>query len=366
MSNLPPVPDGATVYTHPQQGKTVYVLPDGTMQVYRADGRKATTSATPAKLAAGYGAWEQVSDTSSSTVTTLTTATAPPPPETIAALYIAPQLAQEAVLDLIPTLVQNDKIVFEQKLDGHRVMLMSPGGDAEPIALTRNGQPYTKGLPRAIRNWRFPEGNGYGEFILDGELVGDTYWVFDMPRSAANTETTPLSVRRYALEQVFPFIVTDNPQIRLVPQAKTANEKKALAADAQARNLEGLVAKWKTSPYRAGGRTEEWLKLKFVSTADCIVSSVRDDGKDSVGLALYDPKAPKELALVSVGRASLIGKEKRSTIEVGDVVEVDYLYFTGTRIYQPRIVRKRTDKAMHECTLDQMKLVNKEILEALP
>lgn len=357
--SLPPVPDGATVYNHPQQGKTVYVLPDGTMQCYRADGRKATTSATPAKLAAGYGAWEQIEGGATPV------AAATLPPETIATLYIAPQLAQEAVLTMMPTLAVDNEVVFEQKLDGHRVMLVSPGGDAEPIALTRNGQPYTKGLPKKIRDWRFPEGNGNGEMILDGELVGDTYWVFDMPRSAASNETTPFRVRRLALEQVFEFIARDCTAMRLVPQAKTTKQKQALAERALKDNFEGLVAKRKESPYRAGGRTGEWLKLKFVTTADCIVTGVRTDGKDSVDLGMVSGDVPN-MQIVNVGRASLIGKEKNGTIAKGDVIEVRYLYAgAGGRLYQPTIVGKRTDKLMHECTIDQMKHVNKTVLETL-
>ena len=352
--SLPPVPDGATVFTHPQQGKTVYVLTDGTMQCYRADGRKATTSATPAKLLAGHGAWEQV-EGGAPLVATVT-----PPPESIATLYIAPQLAQEAALTMLPKLVVDDEVIFEQKLDGHRVMLVSPGGDAEPIALTRNGQPYTKGLPKKIRDWRFPEGNGYGEMILDGELVGDTYWVFDMPRSTASDETTPLHVRRFALEQVFEFIARC-PAMRLVPQAKTTEEKAALAERALKDNFEGLVAKRKESPYRAGGRTSEWMKLKFITTADCIVTGVRTDGKESVDLGMVDNGT-----IVPVGRASLIGKEKNGVISKGDVIEVRYLYCgSGGRLYQPTILHKRTDKPMHQCTIDQMKHVNKAVLEAL-
>lgn len=354
--SLPPVPDGATVFTHPQQGKTVYVLPDGTMQCYRADGRKATTSATPAKLFAGHGAWEQVEGGAAPV------AAATPPPETIATLYIAPQLAQEAALTTMPTLAVDDDVVFEQKLDGHRVMLVSPGGDAEPIALTRNGQPYTKGLPRRVREWRFPEGNGYGEMILDGELVGDTYWVFDMPRSSANDETTPLRVRRYALEQVFEFLTQGCSAMRLVPQAKTTDEKRALAERALKDNFEGLVVKRKESPYRAGGRTGEWMKLKFVTTVDCIVAGVRTDGKDSVDLCLIGPGTQ----FVDVGRASLIGKEKGGVISKGDVIEVRYLYTgAGGRLYQPTILRKRTDKPFHECTIDQLKHVNKAVMETL-
>jgi bifunctional non-homologous end joining protein LigD len=346
-TNLPPVPAGATVYTHPQQGKTIYVLADGTMQVYKADGKRATSSATPAKLAAGYGAWERMDGGSTAYVAPVAPATPTP-----VSLYIAPQLAQEAVLSSLTHYIVDDDKVEEQKLDGHRVLLVSPGGDAEPIALTRNGQPYTRGLPRKIREWRFPEGNGYGEMILDGELVGDTYWVFDMPKSAGNDESSPLSVRRFMLEQVLEFLTRGCDAIRLVPQAKTTEEKRALAAKAIANNFEGLIVKDKRAPYRMGARTEEWLKFKFVTTADCFVMAVRDDGKESIKLGMAQPFGNSgQYEIVEVGRASLIGKEKRGEIAVGDVVEVRYLYCgAGGRLYQPTILRKRTDKPMHECT----------------
>ena len=356
-SNLPPVPEGAAVYVHPQQGKTVYVLPDGSMQVYRANGSRTTSSATPAKLAAGYGAWELVDgDTLAPT-----SSPAPAAVQAAAAAYIAPQLALEAELTMIPTLVQNDDVVFEQKLDGNRVLLVSPGGNSEPIALTRNGQPYTKGLPRAVREWRFPEGNAHGAMVLDGELVGDTYWVFDMPKSAATSDDTPLSVRRYALEQVWPFIGARCTAMRLVPQAKTAEEKQALYDTAVQNNFEGLIAKRKNALYRWGGRTEEWLKLKFTTTADVFVTAVRDDGKESVALGVYDGTD-----VIDVGRASLIGKEKRGVISKGDVLEVRYLYVGANgRLYQPTIMRRRTDKPIHECNTQQLKHVCKDVLASL-
>lgn len=362
VSNLPPAPDGATIYTHPQQGKTIYVLADGSMQVYRANGTRTTSSATPAKLAAGYGAWEQVSEAGAPKSPLGEWTTSAPAPTLPASAYLAPQLALEAELSVTSSLITNDGYVFEQKMDGHRVLLVSPGDDTQPIALTRGGQPYTKGLPRAIREFRFPAGTGVNEIVLDGELVGDTFWVFDLPRSSATntTDTTPLHQRRVALEVFFDLAV-DNPAIRLVPQAKTEEEKRDLAAKAFDQNLEGLVAKRKNAPYRWGGRTEEWLKLKFVTTADCIVAAVRDDGKDSVALSLVDGDT-----LVDIGRASLIGKEKRATINVGDVLEVKYLYVGANgRLYQPRIVKKRTDKPMHECTIKQLKHVNKTVLETL-
>ena len=359
--NLPPVPDGAAVYTHPQQGKTIYVLPNGQMEVYKADGKRTTSSATPAKLAAGYGAWEQVSDTAAPVV-------APVKKNATELPYLAPQLAKEATVQSLTALADDSDVVFEQKLDGHRVLLVSPGGDLPPIALTRNGQPYTRNLPRALQAFRFPEGNGLGDMVLDGELVGTTYWVFDMPKSAATKDTDPLHIRRFALEQTFEFFAQGCDAMKLVPQAQSRDEKRALAVKAAANNFEGLIVKRTESPYRWGGRTEEWLKVKFTTTADCIVMAVRDDGKDSVALGLVERLgAPGvESKVVSVGRASLIGKEKYGEIKVGDVLEVRYLYTgAGGRLYQPTILKKRTDKPMHECTVDQLRHVNKEVLETL-
>jgi len=47
------------IYRHPQ-GKTITVYSDGTYECRDANGKKKPTSATPAKLAAGHGAWERV------------------------------------------------------------------------------------------------------------------------------------------------------------------------------------------------------------------------------------------------------------------------------------------------------------------
>lgn len=270
---------------------------------------------------------------------------------------IYPQLALSTEATSLESFINDDSWVMEQKLDGHRVLLVAPGADMAPTALTRNGSLYSRRLPRAIQNFRFPE----GEWVLDGELVGSRLWLFDMPKSPITAEGTPLYQRRVALGTLLKNTI--NP-FDLVPQARTAGEKIKLAEVALKNNLEGLVLKKAESPYRSGGRTPEWLKLKFVSTADCIVLDVRDDGKESVRLGMC---ADGDLrATCDVGRASLIGKEKAGAINVGDVIEVRYLYAgAGGRLYQPTILRKRDDKRPEECTIDQMKHVNKEVLEAL-
>jgi bifunctional non-homologous end joining protein LigD len=273
---------------------------------------------------------------------------------------IIPQLAKSAEVTSLESFIHDERWVMEQKLDGNRILLMSPGMDMPPTAITRNGNLYSKKIPTAVQNFRFPE----GEWVLDGELVGDTYWVFDMPvfpAPAGIPTPLPLWARRAALETFMDSVASP---FRLVPQAKDREDKIALADQALANNFEGLLLKKADSPYRSGGRTEEWLKVKFVSTADVIVMGVRTDGKDSVDLGLVN--AEDRGAVIPVGRASLIGKEKAGLIQMGDVLEVRYLYTgAGGRLYQPTILRKRTDKFPHECDTAQLKHVNKEVLEAL-
>ena len=272
-----------------------------------------------------------------------------------------PQLAQTTEATSLAEFIRDDSWVMEQKLDGHRILL-TLHQDAPPTAVTRGGTLYTRKLPKAIQDYRFPV---EGEWTLDGELVGDTLWVFDIPVANASLIDQPLWVRRATVEALLAQI--EHP-FKLVPQARTADEKISLAEAAIANHFEGLVLKKVDSPYRSGGRTPEWLKLKFVATADCIVVGVRTDGKDSVDLALVDPaiQATGKAPWVPVGRASLIGKEKAGAIGLGDVVEVRYLYTgAGGRLYQPTILRKRDDKLPHECTTDQLKFVNKEVLETL-
>ena len=281
---------------------------------------------------------------------------------------LLPQLAKQAELTSLEAFINDEGWVVEQKLDGDRFLLMSPGADMPGTPITRNGTIYSKKVTQNILDFRFPE----GAWALDGEYVGGVFWVFDMPLSpiyGTLLADPPLRVRRAALEV---FMANVASPFRLVPQAKTRAEKIALAEVALKSNYEGLLLKKADSAYRSGGRTPEWLKVKFVSTADVIVTGVRTDGKDSVDFGLYDP-APSGGGVTArgqimkpCGRASLIGKEKNGTIAVGDVIEVRYLYTgTGGRLFQPTILRKRDDKAPHECTTDQLKWVNKAVLETL-
>jgi bifunctional non-homologous end joining protein LigD len=272
---------------------------------------------------------------------------------------IYPQLAKSCEVTTLEHFINDDKWVMEQKLDGHRLFLMSPGANMPPATMTRNGMPYSKRIPQEVLDFRFPEHDAAGEWVLDGELVGGTFWVFDLPRWPGDTNSNlALFQRRAALETL---LGTMKAPFRIVPQAKTKDQKITLAHTALKHGYEGLLLKRADSTYRSAGRTDEWLKLKFVDTADVVVTGVRVDGKESVDYAVWENGDLKP-----IGRASLIGKEKNGTIAVGDVIEVRYLYVGADgRLYQPTILRKRNDKLPIECTGDQLRHVNKDVLETL-
>lgn len=273
---------------------------------------------------------------------------------------LLPQLAKQAELTSLEAFILDENWVAEQKLDGDRFLLMSPGADMPGTPITRNGTLYSKKVTQNIKDFRFPE----GEWALDGEYVGGVFWVFDMPLWPGVADQ-PLWARRAALET---FMATVANPFRLVPQAKTREEKIRLAETALMCNYEGLLLKKRDSAYVSGGRTPDWLKVKFVSTADVVVTGIRTDGKDSVDFGVFQDGLPSSdmSPPIPCGRASLIGKEKNGAIAVGDVLEVRYLYTgAGGRLFQPTILRKRDDKAPHECTTDQLKWVNKAVLETL-
>lgn len=383
MSALPPVPDGAIVYQHPQQGKTVYVLPDGTMQCWKADGKRATTSATPAKLAAGHGAWEVVGDPA-----------APPPliepqaeetvPPAAAAVRI-PMTYGVAEVDALRPLAMQDDVVIEQKLDGTRALAVidATGGKAAHVRfLGRNGQ--TLKHAAAAQHFRaliptlatlFPVGES-GEIVLDGEILSDdgTFWIFDLPymRIGGGIEFVQpgdrFSERRRYLETVAAELAkVPANNVRIVHQARTAREKHDLIARVEETGAEGVMVKHIASPYEPGKRAVHSLKVKYVRTADVVVLARDTDGAKNatLGVAVHGRLEVGDVKIDSymlrpIGNCSMIGKPDA---QVGDVVEVKYLYLgSGGRLYQPRLERLRPDREPASCTMEQFVAYSKAVL----
>lgn len=263
---------------------------------------------------------------------------------------------------------------FQQKLDGHRV-LISVGPDSIE-SYNRHGKRRTYELPGAVVR-QFLDFDFDTTWIFDGELVGSTFWVFDVLCDQHLDLSEAYRTRLQVLEQFFAIWERRNDNVRLVHTARTPAEKRRLMKAVELYAGEGFVLKHQDAPYLAGRISPYLLKAKRWFTADCVIADTDFGGKVNAVLKLWDPEAPsvpktihtangnKLLAdfgkgeWVTVGKVSAWGK---GLLKRGDVVEVRYAYATDSRrLYIPSIVRRRDDKPPIECTIDQIRHTTKKI-----
>lgn len=262
-------------------------------------------------------------------------------------------LAESANIADLGRYVNDDMWWAQIKADGHRFLIEIE--DGKVTVLNRAGMPKVTGVSPVILRCFEPFDEGH--WIFDGELVGSRLLIFDLP--VAGSLVGPKSDfqgRFHALQLLFSEWQPDPTRVELLPCAKTPDEKLALAKSAQAEQREGIMLRHRALMYAPGRRSSMLLKVKFVKEADCIIHEIGSDGHDNVSLTLLDPERKYSgTGIVNVGNASAIGKKPKP--QVGDVWEVRFLYVVDRakpRLYQPRLMRKRTDKALHECLVDQI------------
>ena len=306
--------------------------------------------------------------------------------------------------------ITDPQFVMEQKMDGARALVSwtedagftwqaSGGGPLKFSAAVQHIEALEEELS-ALFNL-----NDIERIILDGELMVEEgeFRIFDLPYLALDPERVTVlpgdafAHRRNSLLELFE---TGGGKAAPVAQAASEEAKREMWRAINAAGVEGAMVKHLDAPYESGVRTKSQLKLKLVKSADVIVTKVerRFDHKGMVThgsadlavmiLPSQDPKPwrhdvtgarlssdaineliakgdsrslkkaaqfsiqPREL--LPVGAASLIGKEL--TIAEKSIVEVNYLYWTGDALVQPRIVRERTldEKKHEECNLEQL------------
>jgi DNA ligase D-like protein (predicted ligase)/DNA ligase D-like protein (predicted 3'-phosphoesterase) len=149
------------------------------------------------------------------------------------------------------------------------------------------------------------------------------------------------------------------------------------------KGIEGIVAKKKSSPYEAGVRSGNWLKIKKVASCDCVIfgytkgEGARAETFGALVLGLYEKGKPVYVGKVGTGfsdstMAVLLEtfkplETREKTLEVTDVLEpITWLrpelvctvgYQSLTRDGKLRMARfrgLRADKTPFECTLDQI------------
>jgi hypothetical protein len=292
-------------------------------------------------------------------------------------IKVIPQLADKVKLEQLPNYATNDRYFFEQKIDGHRKMVIVDNGSVQVIG--RDGQNTDLAVREAFTG--FP-----GVWVFDGEVLPDgVFWLFDLPVAGDKIGLqTPYRLRRAVLDGLKDALESD--YVKILPCARTTEEKVLLAKRVIQSGAEGVMIKDAEASYASGKRTAANLKAKLVKDLDAFITDF-GIGKSSDGSG--NPKANCELAVftkpnplkgpftaqqvaelkrsgdLKVISECIIHPKERNIVDLGSVVTVAYLYAVDPkkpRLVQPTRLRPRTDKAAGECLLDQVMFTDKSVL----
>lgn len=253
--------------------------------------------------------------------------------------------------------LESDMWVAQQKFDGTRVLFDLRAGET----LTRKGAPlkFAAAKQHVDAIWADLKRRGiFDESVpklarpqvyLDGELIVESgrYILFDM---WDESEPNMTYIERMMWLKSLPI---DGTMVELVTTTWTENEKRDLLKRLEAAGVEGMMLKRTDGRYEPGRRVDTSIKVKFVKSAEVVVIGTSTSPL-SAKLGILDNGSVKE-----VGNCSLIGK---SAVEPGDVIEVNYLFWTGTKLYQPRMMRTRPDKTLIDCPIDQLPEYSRKVV----
>ena len=192
--------------------------------------------------------------------------------------------------------------------------------------------------------------------IIDGELIGQTLFVFDLIEiNGDNLQKEPYGERH---TQLYELLVNamgmsrTNGTIQIVDFAfMDLSYEKVMAFESfKAKGVEGVVFKKICSPYTQGRPNSggDQLKFKFTESVSAICSGANGE-KRSVSLALVDETGcDKFVGNVTIPANHAVPKD-------GEVVEVRYLYyFKGGSLFQPVYLGVRDDVLPSECVISQI------------
>lgn len=249
---------------------------------------------------------------------------------------------EEAQVD---QLLQDNAWWAQEKYDGKRMLLqkVEPTVDSTANGVTAiNRRGLSVGAPDVILS----DANRIDQsYLIDGEVVGETYFAFDLLElGSQDLRDAPYSQRLAYLAQ----LELQNSLV-ISPTARTTAEKQQLLAALQSAGAEGIVFKQHNAHHTAGrpnsGGTQ--VKFKFYATASVIVTKINE--ARSVAVAVLDGEKQ-----VGVGNVTI--PPNKAVPAVNAIVEVRYLYaYKDGSLYQPTYLGVRDDLQVTACTSAQLK-----------
>lgn len=255
---------------------------------------------------------------------------------------IRPQLLNPVEEKDVLVLLADDVWCLQEKFDGKRLLVRKDS--AGVVGINRKG--LVVGLPEPIHDALAILRDN---FVLDGEVVGEQYWVFDcLSFNSTNIAQQPYSDR---WRMAFNKLPQGGTHVQIVPTAASTWIKQNLFQRLAQTNKEGVVFKRHDAPYTPGrpnsGGTQ--LKFKFLATASVLVTAINKN-KRSVAIGVYDD-AQK---LIPIGNVTI--PAKTAIPQAGAILEVRYLYcFKGGSLYQPVYLDVRDDIEPAACAVKQLK-----------
>ncbi len=211
---------------------------------------------------------------------------------------------------------------FETKADGKRGLLANGELRGRALRYRLPGE-----LPAALAGC-----------TLDGELVGNVYFAFDVIEAdGEDLRRLPLRERGAALkalQSAFP------DWIRPIPTARPGQSGSEYLAEVLIRGCEGICAKQLSAPYGVG-----WLKAKRLETFDVVVTALASTTR-SVSIGQYSDDG----RLVDCGKVAVFSLSTLESLRTGDVLEIAAQGRTVKgKFREPRFLKGRTDKPAADC-----------------
>lgn len=251
---------------------------------------------------------------------------------------LLPQLLNVVDDDKVAQSIAASDWCMQEKMDGRRLILRKSGDSVKAI----NKLGLIVGLIQSVAQAAL---DLEGDFIIDGEIVGDRFHAFDALSIGGDDFGAKPYILRYAA--LVKLIAAGGAHISAVPTWDTPSEKAEKLAELKARGAEGVVFKSWGASYTAGRPNSggPQLKFKFIATLSAVVTAV--NARRSVGVSLLGVNGWE-----SVGNVTI--PANHDVPAVGAVVEVRYLY-AAPMLYQPVYLGVRSDVEAPECVTAQLK-----------
>jgi bifunctional non-homologous end joining protein LigD len=242
---------------------------------------------------------------------------------------LAPQLLNPIDEAEVERLVADDAWAMQEKFDGRRMLVRKQGAAIHGI----NRKGLTVGLPSPVT---MAVHSIPGDFILDGEAVGETLQCFDV-LEIDGEDQRPLSYRQRLTALLNLLMSGQQRRLHFVTTAYRAAEKTSLLEHLRFQKKEGAVFKRLDAPYTAGRPNGggPQLKHKFYATISAVVGRINAqrsvevqlrEGKQWV-IALLDASGPHgEIQRVGLGFRAWQAEHET---EVGEVIGHDGFLSVG-------------------------------------